>query len=492
MILGVATALGVAATAFVTIRTAVAAFNVVATTLKVVLMAVTSPIGLVVTAIGLLAAGFVELYKHSEGFRKFIDGIIEGAKNLLPGIIQGIQDGWNAFTETLTGFWEWIAQGFKDFFGIHSPSAVFEDFGVSFIDGLLKGISETWNSIVEFFQNAFGPISDAINWAWDLINGDTELKLAEMDKLANDTMSGMKTGIEEKLSETVGIVGQAWQDANTNTNTEWGNIQRDLNTSLSGINTDINTQFDTAKTAITTAWENANRETFGAFDTMKTNIHEKSGEIQTQASTDFNGVADNIRSPIDDVVKDAKSWGEDICKNLSDGMKGIGKGLVAGAATGLAQSIRDRLHFSEPDVGPLSDFHTYMPDMLDLMSRGIKDNSYKAVSAANELAGKMSQALGNIEPVEPKFASLPTPQLSAGYTGGQGAGNSIASYSAPDGKSNDNSDIINAFYAATGMIVEAIQNQEPGVYLDGKRLMQTVEKQQRQRGANIMGGGVLG
>ena len=55
---------------------------------------------------------------------------------------------------------------------------------------------------------------------------------------------------------------------------------------------------------------------------------------------------------------------------------------------------------------------------------------------------------------------------------------------------NNSGEIIQAVreatFAAANRIVEAIQNQDTSVHLDGKQLMQTVERQQRQRGADIM------
>ena len=60
----------------------------------------------------------------------------------------------------------------------------------------------------------------------------------------------------------------------------------------------------------------------------------------------------------------------------------------------------------------------------------------------------------------------------------------------------DNSDVIsaiNAINAGIGAIVDAINaSGNRPVTIDGKTLMQSVERAQRQRGANIMGGGVLG
>lgn len=56
----------------------------------------------------------------------------------------------------------------------------------------------------------------------------------------------------------------------------------------------------------------------------------------------------------------------------------------------------------------------------------------------------------------------------------------------------DYSAVISAVNAGFQALIETINNQDYSVHLDGKTLMQSVERAQRQRGANIMGGGVLG
>ena len=43
----------------------------------------------------------------------------------------------------------------------------------------------------------------------------------------------------------------------------------------------------------------------------------------------------------------------------------------------VAQTVKDYLGFSEPKKGPLSNFHTYAPDMIDLFIKGIRDNESK-------------------------------------------------------------------------------------------------------------------
>lgn len=69
-------------------------------------------------------------------------------------------------------------------------------------------------------------------------------------------------------------------------------------------------------------------------------------------------------------------WGGDLIDNFIGGMK-AGWDRLKNAVTETAQKIKDRLGFSEPKEGPLSNFHTYAPDMIDLFVKGIRDNEKK-------------------------------------------------------------------------------------------------------------------
>lgn len=93
----------------------------------------------------------------------------------------------------------------------------------------------------------------------------------------------------------------------------------------------------------------------------------------------FSGLLNDITDKINEIVgkakklvEDAQQWGKDLGKKFKEGIE---NSPIVKAADGAAQEIRDRLHFSEPDVGPLSDFHTYAPDMMKLFAKGIKDNT---------------------------------------------------------------------------------------------------------------------
>lgn len=72
-------------------------------------------------------------------------------------------------------------------------------------------------------------------------------------------------------------------------------------------------------------------------------------------------------------ISSALDWGKDLVSNFIDGIKEKWEALKD-TVKGVANSVKDFLGFSEPKEGPLSNFHTYAPDMMQLFAQGIKEN----------------------------------------------------------------------------------------------------------------------
>ena len=73
------------------------------------------------------------------------------------------------------------------------------------------------------------------------------------------------------------------------------------------------------------------------------------------------------------IIADAWTWGSDLIGNFISGIFSR-VGELWDTVKGIARGVRDFLGFSEPKKGPLSDFHTYAPDMMELFAKGIRDN----------------------------------------------------------------------------------------------------------------------
>jgi len=83
----------------------------------------------------------------------------------------------------------------------------------------------------------------------------------------------------------------------------------------------------------------------------------------------FNSIKDGILKNFEQ----AKEWGADLIKNFVEGIKSKFENFKK-ALGNIAGAVKDFLGFSEPEKGPLSNFHTYAPDMMELFAKGIKDN----------------------------------------------------------------------------------------------------------------------
>lgn len=98
---------------------------------------------------------------------------------------------------------------------------------------------------------------------------------------------------------------------------------------------------------------------------------------------------DGIKNKFSSMIQEAKKWGSDFIEGFKQGILGRIKSLFS-AITSIPKKIRKLLHFSRPDEGPLRDYETWMPDMMDGLSKGIRDNTYKVEDEVKNLASKMN------------------------------------------------------------------------------------------------------
>lgn len=91
-------------------------------------------------------------------------------------------------------------------------------------------------------------------------------------------------------------------------------------------------------------------------------------------------------------VQAAWEWGKDLIINFANGIIEHTK-EVWSSVKNVAQSIWDLLHFSEPETGPLKNFHTFAPDMMKEFASGITRNQHLVTDAASQAMQGVSDAM---------------------------------------------------------------------------------------------------
>ncbi len=82
-------------------------------------------------------------------------------------------------------------------------------------------------------------------------------------------------------------------------------------------------------------------------------------------------MVDKVKEGFTEKLDNAKQWGKDMIQNFVDGITAKWADLKA-SVQNIAQTIKNLIGFSEPKEGPLSNFSTYAPDMIDLFIQGLQ------------------------------------------------------------------------------------------------------------------------
>lgn len=163
-------------------------------------------------------------------------------------------------------------------------------------------------------------------------------------------------------------------------------------------------------------------------------------------------------------LKDAFQWGKDLIDNFVGGIKSM-ISSVANVASNIAQTVKDFLHFSEPDRGPLSNFHTYAPDMMQLFAKGIADNEQIVAEQLNRSLGFNPANIG----------------FGYNYTGAR-----IGTVGAFG--SGANAEIVAAIYAVADELVRAIQSGGGSLTIGDDVIGRSYDRYSSARGVRVSRG----
>ena len=309
-------------------------------------------------------------------------GTLQGAAQAIFG---ALSDWWaengEAVKETLLGIWKAIVGAAKQIFGALSGwwkengAQVMETFSKLW-EGIKQLCETLWNALVSAAQTIFG----ALKAFWDTWGSTI---IAVFSILWNTLISLIQPFLDF-LSAVIDFLANVftgnWEGA-------WNAIKDMAAAAWEMLVTILGGAWDT----ITTIWGAVIDFFAGIFQGVWDVIVEKVTGIKDAIVNGFQAAIDWITA----LPEQALKWGSDIVDNIVNGITGA-VGKVGEAVKGVADKIKSFLGFSEPEDGPLSDFHTYMPDMIDLMTQGIAAGKERVRNAVEEIAAGMSDGM-NLE-----------------------------------------------------------------------------------------------
>lgn len=270
-------------------------------------------------------------------------------------------------------------------------------FGYTVHEVLSANEEKTWEwaaEMEEAFTDAEGNLLDfdaMAGWTtedWIEYNKQQREAMKETKDSVIDDITAIKDGQVEKMAEIKGIIPSEFKGVMVDMQ-DSSNGAKDVILGNSGAMTYGLTQ-DIIQTHrdVSEQYRGMSQDAQDSVSDMANGISAKAPEVNRAMVA----VVDTAAKPVGDLKGSAWSWGSDMMDNMASGIDSK-IWWVQSKISALADKIRSYLHFSEPDVGPLSDFNTYMPDMMSQMAKGISDNTYLVEDAIKGVAGTMSYGI---------------------------------------------------------------------------------------------------
>lgn len=410
---------------------------------------------------------------------KFLDY----GKNIVQGLIDGINKGIENAKKTVGGLAKAIIDKFTTDTDINSPSKVFEQFGIYIDQGLANGITEALPYVEQAMTNLVNVVQQKGN---EMIDYGTTT--------ATNFVDGFFNGLDSK-----------WQELDSGLQNDFfGTVQNLWNAVQSG---DLKTVGTTAAAIIWQAMGEKNRSEVKTY--AENLVSQLSDVLKKAAGTLFDSALQigkniwkGITNNFGDIVKSVSQLGQKIYNgfsNLKVPLTNAGFSISNGLLGGLVSKFPEIL---TGVAGVITSIGGAFMGMLEsiggvLTSLGIPTGVLMlagGIAIAAAIAGIVASLGGSRSSVNQDYSSYPG---TSGYDSSTGSTTSTGSYypssstsevSVSDLRSAVHDGCYDAFLDIFQRYGDEITGgKEVRLFIDGKQITASVEKQQADRGVQIMG-----
>ena len=432
-------------------------------------------------------AGFKENWDKS--WNSLVDTIknlpakfLDYGKNIVQGLIDGINKGIENAKKTVSGLAKAIIDKFTTDTEIHSPSALFERFGEFIDQGLANGI----NAALPYVEQAMTNLGNVVQQ-----KGNEMIDYGATT--ATNFVDGFFNGLDSK-----------WQELDSGLQNDFfGTVQNLWNAVQNG---DLKTIGTTAAAIIWQAMGEENQNQVKAY--AQSFISNIAGILKEGSKTLFNEalkvgkvIWSGITNNFGDIVKSVSNLGTTISASIS-----ALKMPLATTGTAISQGLFGGLVSSFPEIfaamgGLIGTVGSAFVGLLTSIAGALAGTGVgipvalvvgaAAIALGAAIAGIVSNLGGKYSTDNSSYVGTPEYNASTGSTtsaGGYYSNTSSGATSSSDLQGAVYNGCYNAFLDIFQRYGDEITgSKEVRLFIDGKQITASVEKQQADRGVQIMG-----
>lgn len=285
-----------------------------------------NPIGLVISLIAGLVAGFLYLWNTSEEFRNFwiglwetikttASGVWEAIKSAADNVITALQTGWEAFTTFFSTLWTnisnavftaWefiknvVSVGLQTIGLIISAAVQIIALPFQFIWENCKGIiQKAWDKIKNIVTAGVNVVKTVITVVFNAIKAYITIVVNIWQTIISTAWNVIKTVVTTVVNAIKNVVTTVWNAISSVTSSVFNTIKSVASSVWNSIKSVITSVVNGIKSTVSNIWNSIKSTTSSVFESIKSTASSVWNSIKSAIETPINAAKNAVKSAID-------------------------------------------------------------------------------------------------------------------------------------------------------------------------------------------------
>ncbi len=285
-----------------------------------------NPIGLVISLIAGLVAGFLYLWNTSEEFRNFwiglwetikttASGVWEAIKSAADNVITALQTGWEAFTTFFSTLWTnisnavstaWefiknvVSVGLQTIGLIISAAVQIIALPFQFIWENCKGIiQKAWDKIKNIVTVGVNVVKTVITVVFNAIKAYITIVVNIWQTIISTAWNVIKTVVTTVVNAIKNVVTTVWDAISSVTSSVFNAIKSVASSVWNSIKSVITSVVNGIKSTVSNIWNSIKSTTSSVFESIKSTASSVWNSIKSAIETPINAAKNAVKSAID-------------------------------------------------------------------------------------------------------------------------------------------------------------------------------------------------
>ena len=253
-----------------------------------------------------------------------------------------------------------------------------------------------WNNLCENISRIMTELGSIILTSWQWIKSTTSNVVSSIYKFVVDVWQAMGQWIHDAMTMISDIVSNSWRFVAEVFNNVLSSIYEWVESVWNGIVDFVVEAMSAIWETISNVWSSVQDCIIVVFNTILDFVASAFGTLISLAfdamDSFYHSIANGFGSVLDfigELISQASTWGWDLIIGIVNGINDA-IGHLINAVGNVAEIIWSYLHFSVPEIGPLSEYESWMPDFMQGLADGINKSRYLVANSMDKVTESMT------------------------------------------------------------------------------------------------------